>query len=132
MKQLIGFALFLVAAAAFAQDPSLTAASDAAFQPVNVKFSITISPDDPQIKAAKTFSSLRPTVAVWNWGEHKKVDHADLAWPQNALEQTVSHVYAQPGDYVVSVTVLDEKHRLMLQQSVRVRVNAPVDVNPKP
>lgn len=131
MKNFSCFALLLAAVAAFAQDPSLTAKSDAVFQPVTVKFTLALSPDDPQIKAAKTFSSLQPAIATWNWGEHKKVDHSEFAWPQSGLTQTASHVYSQPGDYVIWVTVLDEKHRFMAQRSVKIRVNKPVEVNPE-
>jgi len=103
-----------------------------AFQPVTVKATVTLSPDDDLVKLAQTDAAAAPAKVVWHWGEQnadKSLVYSEAAWPKGSLTASGSHAYAAPGRYGVMVTVTDTKGRLILQRSRSIVIHAPVEIS---
>lgn len=127
-------AVLLFASCCFAQDPkNLTASSEfdaAVGKGVKIEFSYAIPADDPLLKNAAMFPAQTPTRIQWHWG-----DEAESAGKKNYSEAVhasvnkMTHVY-KPGNYTMVVTITDTKGRLVIQDSMRIKVSLPVEFNP--
>jgi PKD repeat protein len=124
-------AFLLLSACCFAQSKDFTASTalDATVaNGVAVNFTYSLPADEPALKAMVTDPAQAPAHIAWHWGDEgpgaKRRNFSEAA---HADVNKATHTY-KPGTYGVMVTVTDTKGRFVRQDSITIKVSAPVEI----